>query len=295
MERALVFQAGGEDLLGILHEGASGAARGVLVVVGGPQYRVGSHRQFLLLARRLAAAGIPVFRFDYRGMGDAGGAQRDFEQVEDDIRAAIDTFTAHAPGLREVVVWGLCDAASAALSYAAGDSRVGGLVLLNPWVRTEQGLAKARLKHYYLRRIASRDFWSGLLGGRLNPLASARSVLATMAGARGKASQPPSHSESAQAAPAGTLPERMAEGWKRFRGGILLILSGDDLTAAEFRDAVATVPAWRGLLDEARVYLRELPAANHTFSRQAWRDQVAEWTLDWVAGAPGDAKRAVGP
>jgi len=55
------------------------AACGVLIVVGGPQYRVGSHRQFLLLSRRLAAEGHPVMRFDYRGMGDASGAMRGFE------------------------------------------------------------------------------------------------------------------------------------------------------------------------------------------------------------------------
>lgn len=54
---------------------------GLLMVVGGPQYRVGSHRQFVLLARDLAAAGIPVFPFDYRGMGDSTGQARDFEGI----------------------------------------------------------------------------------------------------------------------------------------------------------------------------------------------------------------------
>mgnify|MGYP000113667174 FL=1 len=65
---------------------------GVLIAVGGPQYRVGSHRQFLLLSRRLAAEGFPVFRFDYRGMGDSDGAMRSFENVSEDIAAAVDTF-----------------------------------------------------------------------------------------------------------------------------------------------------------------------------------------------------------
>src|SRR5690349_24048098 len=56
-------------------------SRGVLLVVGGPQYRVGSHRQFALLCRRLAGRGVPALRFDYRGMGDADGAARTFESV----------------------------------------------------------------------------------------------------------------------------------------------------------------------------------------------------------------------
>lgn len=93
-ERARVFRVDGDELVGILHAGPEQARRGVLIIVGGPQYRVGSHRQFLLLARRLAADGIPVFRFDYRGMGDAGGAARTFEEVSADLRTAIDVFMA---------------------------------------------------------------------------------------------------------------------------------------------------------------------------------------------------------
>ena len=80
----------------------------------------------------------PVLRFDYRGMGDSGGDMRDFEQVDDDLRAAIDQFFAAVPALEEVVIWGLCDGASAALFYAEQDPRVSGLVLLNPWARSER-------------------------------------------------------------------------------------------------------------------------------------------------------------
>lgn len=302
MERALVFRAGGEELLGVLHPGAPQASRGVLVVVGGPQYRVGSHRQFLLLARHLAAHGVPVLRFDYRGMGDSSGPLRNFEQIDDDIASAIDVFQAERPAVRKVVIWGLCDAASAALLYAFRDPRVTGLVLLNPWVRTEEGLAKAYLKHYYLRRLISRDFWSGVLRGRFNPVASLRSLADMMCrvarkrhastGLERKSPLPPLFQRGGDADPEVTpkstllsraaLPERMAEGWKRFRGSILLILSGDDLTAAEFRNTAAESPAWRGLLDESRVLVRELSDANHTFSRREWRDRVAQWTLAFV-------------
>ena len=284
MERACIFEAGGEDLLGILHPGSPDSTRGVLIVVGGPQYRVGSHRQFLLLARHLAAAGVPVFRFDYRGMGDSTGAQRDFERVSEDIRAAIDVFHQECPGVREVVIWGLCDAASAALIYAWQDPRIGGLVLANPWVRTEEGLAKAYLKTYYRRRLLSRDFWASLLRGRINPMASARSLAAMLRRVLGSKRRAPQASGTGAAAtlPDGPLPERMAEGWTRYSGTILLILSGDDLTAAEFRDTAATNPAWQGLLDQPRVTRHDLPEANHTFSRRDWRDQVAAWTLDWV-------------
>ena len=141
-EEAVVFECEGESLVGVLSLPAAPATRGVLIVVGGPQYRVGSHRQFTLLARHLAAHGIPSLRFDYRGMGDSSGAVRSFEAVDADIRRAIDIFYERVSGLESVVIWGLCDAASAALFYAHRDARVGGLVLLNPWVRTPEGMAR---------------------------------------------------------------------------------------------------------------------------------------------------------
>ena len=45
-ERALSFACRGAWLYGILSlpQAASAPARGVLIVVGGPQYRAGSHR-----------------------------------------------------------------------------------------------------------------------------------------------------------------------------------------------------------------------------------------------------------
>ena len=86
-----VFTCEGEELLGILHLPEEvKSEKAVLIVVGGPQYRIGSHRQFVHLARYLALQGVPVFRFDYRGMGDSGGDLGDFENINQDIASAID-------------------------------------------------------------------------------------------------------------------------------------------------------------------------------------------------------------
>ena len=78
-EQAITFDCHGASLYGIASVPQQSGARGVLIVVGGPQYRVGSHRQFALLARSLAAQGIPAMRFDYRGMGDSVGEPHTFE------------------------------------------------------------------------------------------------------------------------------------------------------------------------------------------------------------------------
>ncbi|GGZ08924.1 hydrolase 1, exosortase A system-associated [Pseudoduganella plicata] len=246
----------------------------MLIAVGGPQYRAGSHRQFALLARSLATRGIPALRFDYRGMGDSTGEQRDFTDVDADLRAAIDAFCARVPSLREVVIWGLCDAASAALFYAGQDERVKGLVLLNPWARTEAGLAGTTLRHYYRARLLQPDLWRKLVSGRFDWRAAAGGFFRLA----GKALRRPA---SAPAESPG-LHERMLRGMRAFGGNVLLIDSGNDLTAREFLDMAGASPAWRRLLAAPQVQRRTLAEADHTFSRRAWRDQVADWTADWV-------------
>jgi exosortase A-associated hydrolase 1 len=277
-EQALVLDCEGASMICVLSKARLAAGRGVLIVVGGPQYRVGSHRQFLLLARHLADLGVPTLRFDYRGMGDSDGEKRTFESVKIDIRCAIDLFFASVPGLKDVVIWGLCDAASAALFYAHQDARVTGLVLLNPWVRTEQGAARAHFRHYYLRRLFQASLWGKIGRGEFNvrEAATALGRLAADALGRGRASDVGGKTREE------LLPARMAEGLVRFRGRVLLILSGNDLTAQEFKDVTARSSDWRKLLEDARVTRCDLRDANHTFARREWRDQVADWTAAWM-------------
>jgi exosortase A-associated hydrolase 1 len=272
-ERALAFPCRGDWLYGVLSMPEQASRRGVLIVVGGPQYRAGSHRQFTLLARFLAAQGIPVMRFDYRGMGDSEGAMRNFEAVTEDIRAAIDSFFEQVPGLDELVLWGLCDGASACAMYAASDPRVCGLALLNPWVRTEDGAAKATIKHYYGARLLERAFWAKVLGGRFDVRAAASSFAGLAHKALGY---------GRYAGNDGALPQRLHAALGAFRGDVLIMLSGTDLTAQEFADLSAS-PQWNRLLKHARFTRHVLPKADHTCSRREWHDQVSKWTRDWVS------------
>lgn len=291
LERPLTFDCEGDRLVGILHKPAEANAMGVLVIVGGPQYRVGSHRQFLLLARALAEAGYPTLRFDYRGMGDSDGDFRGFEAVDADIRAALDAFQKAVPEMREVALWGLCDAASAILFYAAADPRVSRMVLLNPWVRTEAGQARAMLRHYYLGQLKSGAFWRKLSSGQVAVWPALRDFartavarLGVSVGGGGEGSVGLSEdSPSGESPPSGaSLPERMAAGLECFEGLALIILSGRDMTAREFEDAAEASPTWSRLLRDQRVTIERLPEADHTFSRAAWRARVEEITCRWL-------------
>ena len=280
IHRPLAFACEGEWLAGIVSRPEQPLPRGVLIVVGGPQYRVGSHRQFSLLADHLARQGTAVMRFDCRGMGDSSGVLTSFEHVESDVRAAVDAFVGAVPNLREVVIWGLCDAASAALFYAHKDTRVAGLVLLNPWIRSTGSEARAYLKHYYWQRLWSAEPWRKLLRGELDLRESAQSLAGNVRHAISGDNAPTAGARPVSAP--GSLEARMAEGLSLFRGRVLLILSGNDLTAREFVDVTAASRRWRRLLAAPRVLRRTLPEATHTFSRRVWRDQVATWTGEWM-------------
>lgn len=279
-ESAFLFPCDGEELVGIVaapeHERAD---TGVLVVVGGPQYRIGSHRQFVSLSRELAAAGIPCMRFDYRGMGDATGDARPFDTVDADIAAAVDAFFRHQPGLSRVVLWGLCDGASAACFYAPSDPRIGGLVLLNPWVRTPAGEARTYLRHYYLKRLADPAFWKKLLAGRLSLGRSLDGLVRTAQSAR----------ESAAPSTDATLPGRMAASLASADRPFTVILSGRDYVAREFEGAVSGDPRWTKW--PAVSAPQRLDEADHTFSSAALRSRVAHLTVEWIRSqAPsGDA------
>lgn len=275
-ERAVTFECRGEPLLGILHD-ATGPdpSLGVLIVVGGPQYRVGSHRQFVLMARAFASAGFPTFRFDYRGMGDSAAEPQPFDAVDDDVRAAIDTFVAERSGLRRIVIFGLCDAASAAMIYAPSDARVAGLILANPWVRSASGEAKAYVRHYYGRRLLQSAFWGKVFSGEFDVHASLWDLFRKLRVARSNRSR--------QA----DFVTRMRSGVCRFRGSVLYLISERDLTADEFMDLCRSESKWREILAEPLRMVVRLDNSDHTFSARDSLMRACHTCIDWLRNNVG--------
>lgn len=271
-----VFECGGDALVGVISQPLVPLPLGLVIVVGGPQYRVGSHRQFLLLAHAAASAGYAVLRFDCRGMGDSEGDPRGFENLLDDIGAAVDFIVSTCPPVKRVVLWGLCDGASSSLLYVGSskDERIAGLCLLNPWVRSQASLAKATMKHYYVVRIVQGDFWRKLFKGELKLRSALKSLLKNIR-------------ESMETAPAlaSRMPfqKRMAFALRGFNGATLCILAECDLTAKEFQDHIAGDSDWMLAMRNVNFQTLNIHGADHTFSSSEWRSKVERATLTWLA------------
>ena len=136
------------------------------------------------------------------------------------------------------MLWGLCDAASAALIYGFLDERISGLVLLNPWLRNDQAQGKAMLKFYYLQRLFAKSFWKKLLSGKVKLSQSTNDLAGHL---RNSVVHQQQESVSYQ--------QRMLNGLNRFNGEVCWILSEDDLTAKEFEQQALNEKKWRAIRD----------------------------------------------
>lgn len=136
MKEKVVTFGEGKQLVGIIsepeqHEKIENAP-GVLILHSGMHHHVGPFRLHVVTARRLAACGYPVLRFDVAGMGDSP-ARRDTGYDADrtiaDIKSAMDELT-DRKGTKRFVAMGLCTGANNAHKVAVVDDRVEGCVFL---------------------------------------------------------------------------------------------------------------------------------------------------------------------
>ncbi len=146
-ETAHVF---GADLTGIIHHPADGPTVpvGVILLNAGLVHRIGPFRAYVTLARALAAAGIPVLRYDQSGVGDspilpAAAPRR--RKIETD--AAMALLTQHT-GVTRFVLAGICSGADDAFHLSKDDPRVAGFALFD-------GLAY-RTKSFWLKHALPR-------------------------------------------------------------------------------------------------------------------------------------------
>jgi exosortase A-associated hydrolase 1 len=168
MRRLIAFPCGDETLAGSLdlHKGST---TGLLLVIGGSQTRVGSHRMYERLSNALVDKGYSCFRYDRRGVGDSNGEDPGFKGSGPDLKAAAHAFRGEVPALTRVIGFGLCDGASAIALYG-DEAGLEGLILANPWlVEAEAGEPPpAAVRQHYRKQLLTRAGWKKLLTGAVN-------------------------------------------------------------------------------------------------------------------------------
>ncbi|KGJ92728.1 hydrolase 1, exosortase A system-associated [Colwellia psychrerythraea] len=264
-EQGVVFNSNGKQLVAIEHlpelVEQEKPKKGMIIVVGGPQTRVGSHRLFVYLARTLAKKGVTVFRFDYSGAGDSEGTVSTFSDIQDDIDAAIKTFQLRHSDITDLALWGLCDAASAILLYLSEkpeQAKIKRIFLVNPWVRQAQTQAKAYLRGYYIKRFLSKNFWQKLLAGKIK-------TKSTLSDIQKLHQQSQTNNISNKQ---GNFVTEMLRGLNQFSGTCDILLSGNDLTADEFKLLIKIDKHWRHAMARATINKQTIDHTDHTFSHR---------------------------
>lgn len=176
-EKAFLF---GEtkSLVGIVTEPATPVPGRPAVVVlnAGLIHRVGPNRLHVQLARRLAAAGFPVLRFDFSGIGDSKPRtdNRPFlDAAVEETRAAMD-FLQSSRGVEQFVLAGICSGADSALRAACGDERVTGAVLIEGFAIALPGF----FFYHHRKNLLRVRSWLRLLSGKSETVSQVRAAAA---------------------------------------------------------------------------------------------------------------------
>ena len=134
-EVPLFFDSGHRALFGVLHRPPTGAPPKSAFVFCHPlgEEKLWAHRVFVSFARRLAASGHPVLRFDFTGNGDSEGSFSDLSMalLTDDLRNAIGEARG-LTGTTDICLLGLRLGANVAMKAAAEAPDVRQLILWSP-------------------------------------------------------------------------------------------------------------------------------------------------------------------
>jgi exosortase A-associated hydrolase 1 len=251
------------QITGILHQSSKLETTGIVIIPGGTQTRTGAHRLFVTIADALARAGYPTLRFDPRGRGDSSGLYPGFEHLEPDITAAIQALRQAQPRLKQVVLLGHCDGAAAAAFATSQRPLAAGLILLNPWARTDETRRHAQA-HQDGNPLSSSNKWKRLFTGKVN---IGRAIAARLTAVR------PS---PRLVIPATGLLADWASAWERLSAPVLVITGSWDASGQEFMSLLSALPARQNLS------IASISNGDHSFSDPSQTEELIYLIINYL-------------
>lgn len=254
----------------------------------GAVHRIGGHRLYVQLARRLAAQGHCVLRLDLSGLGDSPfrcGAAPDVvygRHAVDDLALAVQAVQRRWP-LRSVVLLGLCAGAYHALRLVVRQAGVAQCVVVNPLVyhwhehmRLEDHETTVQAA-YYRAKWLKRESWARLLSGRsdLRQLGQVvadwprRQLEKALTGLRSRAAR------AARGEPATDDLARDLRDAATHTGRLSFVFSADEPGWPALQAQAS--PVLTRLIAEGRAEVHHIENADHTFSTAASRERFVEW------------------
>jgi pimeloyl-ACP methyl ester carboxylesterase len=188
-ENLLIFGEHG-NLVGVLTAPARQNSTAVILLNAGLIHRVGPGRIHVRLARELATRGCGCLRFDFSGVGDSPVRPDDlpiFEQASREPSEAVEALS--ALGFSDFVLVGICSGAVAALMAASRDSRVSGVIAINPpSLETDPNAEINTWWNRYLKRsLFSSRAWLNLVSGRVDYKRLLQTIFRRLAGQKNTA------------------------------------------------------------------------------------------------------------
>ncbi|MGE3271707.1 MAG: alpha/beta fold hydrolase [Chloroflexota bacterium] len=308
-EEVLLFGQEDANLVGVITDPPAGRRDpklpAIILLNPGLIHRVGPHRLYVKLARRLAERGHVVLRFDLSGIGESRPRT---EITIGAYGAVLDTFDAmtwlhHARGSTGFILMGHCSGAWHSLITAYEAPTVHGVVAMDieagsdTWVRYDRDRVYSQFyRNYYLHgALPNADRWKRFLTGKVSYRSIARNVTHEIIGgaisttffrlktkfARKTALSLPGDEQ------AKTL-TNMVVGLTRVlaqRGIPVLFVHSAGGTGAEFIDTVAT-DLGSEALESGKVRFERLPTSDRLYTLLASQEALLNVVCEAVQSMP---------
>jgi pimeloyl-ACP methyl ester carboxylesterase len=260
---------------------------GFILLNSGIIHRVGPNRLYVKAARRLAAAGYPVLRFDLSGIGDSAprADSLTFEKSAVSETAEAMDFLRERMGVRRFVLAGICSGADVSFLTAQAHPEVVGAVLING--RGLHGVTDdagdeivnevrqgAHARYLWKSALFNRESWKKLLSARVDFRHLAKTLARQLKSRLMPRTKPTAAAESLQQSFRALLGREAR---------LLLVYSEGDPGL----DYIDIMLGKRLQTFEAHAHFQNLliPEADHTFTLLRSQDALIEAMRAWADAA----------